>query len=150
MKLRRTYRDGQVVATSELGNLAGVAERSAHDNGVVAELLVVVEDALHGLDAGVGAGGISLSRLGLVPVEDTANEGRDQVGTGLSGCNGLGKREQEGQVGVDAVVTLEDLGSLDTLPGGGNLDQDALLVDTLLLVELYIMLAPGKPFKTSY
>jgi hypothetical protein len=34
------------------------------------------------------------------------------------------------------VVTLEDTGSLDTFPGGGDLDQDAGLVDALLLVEL--------------
>lgn len=34
------------------------------------------------------------------------------------------------------MVALEDLGGLDTLPGGGNLDEDAVLGDALLLVEL--------------
>lgn len=34
------------------------------------------------------------------------------------------------------MVALENLGGLDTLPGGGNLDQDAVLGDALLLVEL--------------
>jgi hypothetical protein len=34
------------------------------------------------------------------------------------------------------VVTLQDLGGLDTLPGGGDLDQDTVLLDALLLVEL--------------
>jgi hypothetical protein len=34
------------------------------------------------------------------------------------------------------MVALEDLGGLDTLPGRGDLDQDAVLGDTLGLVEL--------------
>ena len=36
---------------------------------------------------------------------------------------------------LDALL-LELLGSLDTLPGRANLDEDALLVDTLLLVQV--------------
>jgi hypothetical protein len=48
----------------------------------------------------------------------------------------LWEREHEGQVAVDAVLLLEDLGGLDSLPGGGDLDQDALLGDTDGLVEL--------------
>lgn len=75
--------------------------------------------------------------MGLEPVEDTADEGGDEVGVGLGGTDGLGQGEHEGQVAVDAVVTLEDLGGLDTLPGGGDLDQDTVLGDALLLVELY-------------
>jgi hypothetical protein len=34
------------------------------------------------------------------------------------------------------VVALEDLGRLDALPGGGDLDQDAVLGDALGGVEL--------------
>ena len=131
-----TYRDGQVVAAGKLSDLASVAERGTHDNSLVAKLLVVVIDALDRGDIGVVLLGVLLLLLGLVPVEDAADEGRDEEGTGLSGSNGLGQREHEGQVAVDAVVALEDLGSLDTLPGGGNLDQDAVLGDALLLVEL--------------
>ena len=91
---------------------------------------------LDGLDTGVLLGGVVALVGGLVPVEDTANEGRDEEGTGLSGSNGLDQREHEGQVAVDAVLELQDVGGLDTLVGGGNLDQDAVLGDTLLLVEL--------------
>jgi hypothetical protein len=131
-----TYRDGEVVAASKLSDLANVAERGTHDNGVVAKLLVVVEDGLDGGDTGVLLLGVLLLGRGLEPVKDTANEGRDEVGTGLSGTDSLGQREHEGQVGVDAMVALEDLGGLDTLPGGGDLDQDTLLADALLLVEL--------------
>ena len=41
-----TYRDGEIIASRELSDLTGVPERRAHDNGLVAELLVVVEDRL--------------------------------------------------------------------------------------------------------
>jgi hypothetical protein len=34
------------------------------------------------------------------------------------------------------MITLEDLGGLDALPGGGDLDEDAVLRDAQLLVEL--------------
>jgi hypothetical protein len=34
------------------------------------------------------------------------------------------------------VLGLQDVGGLDTLVGGGNLDQDTVLGDTVLLVEL--------------
>ena len=48
----------------------------------------------------------------------------------------LDEREDEGQVGVDAVLRLQDLGGLDALPSRGNLDEDALLGYTDFLVEL--------------
>ena len=131
-----TYRDGQVVAASQLGNLTSVAERGTHDDGLVAVLLVVVEDGLNALDTGVLLLLVLLLRRGLVPVEDTADEGGDEESTGLSGSDGLDQGEHEGQVGVDAVVTLEDLGGLDTLPCRGDLDEDTVLGDALLCVEL--------------
>lgn len=133
----KSYGDGQVVTASELSDLSSVSERSTHDNGLVAVLLVVVEDALDGGDTGVLLLGVLLLCAGLEPVKDAADEGGDEEGTGLGGSDGLGKGEHESQVAVDAVVTLEDLGGLDALPGGGDLDQDTLLGDTLLLVELY-------------
>jgi hypothetical protein len=133
---KKTYRDGEVIAASELGDLADVAERGTHDNGLVAELLVVVEDALDALHTGVLLLLVLLLVSGLEPVEDAADEGGDKEGTGLGSGDGLDEGEHEGQVAVDAVVALEDLGSLDTLPCGGNLDQDTVLADTLLLVEL--------------
>lgn len=116
------YGDGQVVTASELGDLANVSERSTHDDGVVTVLLVVVEDGLDGLDTRVLLLGVVLLRRGLVPVEDTADEGGDQESTGLSGGDGLGEREHKSQVAVDAVVPLQDLGGLDTLPCRGNLN----------------------------
>lgn len=133
----RSYGDGQVVAASELSDLASVSERSTHDNGLVTVLLVVVEDALDGGDTGVLLLGVVLLGAGLEPIKDTADEGGDEESVGLGGGDGLGKGEHEGQVAVDAVVALEDLSGLDALPGGGDLDQDTLLADTLLLVELY-------------
>lgn len=99
-------------------------------------LLIVVEDALDRLDARVLLLGVLPLVGGLVPIEDTADEGRDEEGTGLGSGDGLDDGEHESQVGVDAVVALEDLGGLDALPSGGDLDEDAVLRDALLLVEL--------------
>lgn len=131
-----TYGDGEVIASSELSDLTRVTERGSHDNGLVAKLLVVLVDGLDRGDTGVGLLGVLLFLGSLVPVEDTADEGGDEESVGLGGTDGLGKGEEEGKVAVDAVVALEDLGGLDTLPGGGDLDQDAVLGDALLLVQL--------------
>ena len=98
--------------------------------------LVVVEDGLHALDTGVLVGGVVPLHGSLVPVKDTANEGRDQVSTGLGGSDGLDDGEHEGEVAVDAMLRLELAGGLDTFPCGGDLDQDAVLGDTHFLVEL--------------
>jgi hypothetical protein len=73
---------------------------------------------------------------GLVPIQDTADEGRNEESTGLSSSNGLDEREHEGQVAVDAVLGLQDVSGLDTLPGRGDLDENAVLGDTSLLVQL--------------
>lgn len=135
--LQQVGRDGQVVATSQLGDLTSVTERSTHDNGLVAVLLVVVEDGLHRLDTGILLSSVLLLVVGLVPVKDTTNEGRDEEGAGLSTGDGLDGREDEGQVAVDAVLALEDVGGLDTLPGGGDLDEDTVLGDALRFVELW-------------
>lgn len=99
-------------------------------------LLVVVEDLLDALDTGVLLLGVLLLGRGLVPVEDTANKGRNEVGTGLGSGNGLDLGEHERQVAVDAVLGLQDLSSLDALPCRGELDENALLVNAGLLVEL--------------
>jgi hypothetical protein len=131
-----TYGDSEVVASGELSDLTNVSERSAHDNGLVAELLVVVVNLNNGLDTGVLLLLVLLLVGSLVPVKDTANEGRDEESTGLSGSDGLDRREHQGQVGVDVVLGLQDVGSLDTLVGRGNLDENTVLLDTGLLVKL--------------
>ena len=112
----KTYGDGEVVAASELSDLANVPEGGAHDDGLVAVLLVVVEDGLDALDARVLGARVLLLGGRLVPVKDTANEGRDEESSGLSSGNGLHKRKHEGQVAVDSVLGLQDLGGLDALP----------------------------------
>jgi hypothetical protein len=128
--------DGEIVATGQLDDLTDVAERSTHHDGLVAVLLVVVEDVLDGLDTGVFVGREVLASGGLVPVEDTADERRNQEGTGLSGSNSLHLGEHKSQVAVDAVLVLQLARSLDTLPGGGKLDQHARLVDADALVQV--------------
>ena len=47
-----------------------VAERRAHDNCFVAVLLIIVEDALNGLDTGVLITLVILTGVLLVPVKD--------------------------------------------------------------------------------
>ena len=99
-------------------------------------LLVVVVDGLHRLHTRVLSSSVVTLVGSLEPIEDTADERRDEESTSLSTGNGLDGREDEGQVAVDAVLALEDVGSLDTLPGGGDLDEDAVLGDALRFVEL--------------
>ena len=109
-------------------DLAGVAEAGSHDHGLVAELLVVVVDGGDGLDAGVVCAGVVLAGVLLVPVEDAADEGGDEGDLGFGAGDGLVEAEEQGHVAVDALF-FEDLGGLDALPGGGELDEDALAGD---------------------
>lgn len=102
-------------------------------------LLVVVEDLLDALDTRVLLADelfVLVLRTSLVPVQDTADEGRDQSDTGLSASDGLAETEEEGEVAVDLLVTLELAGGLDAFPCRGDFDEDALLGDAVLLVEL--------------
>ena len=99
-------------------------------------LLVVVEDLADRLNTRVvfilvGRSGLVL----LVPIQNTADEGRDQSDTSLCASNGLAEAEEEGQVAMNAVIALQLAGGLDTLPGGGDLDEDTVLLDTDGLVE---------------
>lgn len=71
-----------------------------------------------------------------MPVEDSANKGRDEGDLGLSTGNGLDEGEEKSQVTVDTVLGLELLGSLDTLVGGGDLDEDSVRRNALGLVEV--------------
>ena len=99
--------DGEEVAAGEFDDLADVAEAGAHDHGLVAEILVVVVDRGDGLDAGVIGAGVVLAGVLLVPVEDAADEGRDQRDLGFGAGDGLVQAEEEGHVAVDAFL-LED------------------------------------------
>ena len=67
-----------------------------------------------------------------MPIEDAADEGRDQVGTGLGGRRRLRQREDERQIDVDGFL-LKDRGGLNTLPGRGDLDEHALAGNAALV-----------------
>ena len=69
-----------------------------------------------------------------IPVVDPADERRDQRDARLGAGDGLGKAEEQRQVAVDALF-LEPLGGADAFPGRGDLDQDALAIDAVGLVE---------------
>lgn len=94
-------------------------------------LLVVVEDLLDGLNSGVLlAGVVTVGVLLLVPVEDSADEGRDQGDTSFGTGDGLAETEEQGQVAVDVLVFLQVSSGLDTFPGRSDLDQDSFSLDT--------------------
>ena len=104
--IRVAYSDGQVVTASQLGDLANASERSTHDDGLVAELLVVIEDLLHALDTRVLLGRVLLLVRSFVPIQDTTDEGRDEEGTSFGAGDGLREGEHEGQIAVDAMLAL--------------------------------------------
>lgn len=54
---------------------------------------------------------------GLVPVEYSPYEGRDQECASLGGGDGLREGEHEGQVAINAVLRLQRMGGFDALPG---------------------------------
>jgi len=100
-------------------------------------LLVVVVNLGDGLNTRVLL--VLVSRSGLVllvPVQNTPDEGRDEGGASLGASNGLTETEQESEVAVDLVITLEFTGGLDTLPAGSDLDENTFLGDPDGLVEL--------------
>lgn len=70
----KSGRDGEKIATGKGGDLTDITERSAHDFGLVAVLLVVVVDLGHGKDAGIFVAGVFLARVVLIPVVDTTDE----------------------------------------------------------------------------
>ena len=133
---RRTYGNRQIITPGQLRDLADVAERGTHDDGLVVVFLVVVEDALHALDAGVLVGREVLLHGCLVPVEDAADKGRDEEGTSFGARDGLHEREHQRQVAVDAVLGLQDVCGFDAFPGRGDFDENALFADADGFVEL--------------
>ena len=133
--LEQLGRDGQKVATGKFEDLANVAERSTHYNGLVAVLTVVSVDLLDREHTGVLVRGVLLALGLLVVVEDTADKGRDEGDVGLGTGDSLVETKEERQVAVDVVLRLELTGGLDAFPGGGNLDEDTLALDTERLVE---------------
>ena len=131
-------RDGEQVAAGELGDFADVAEAGAHDDGLVAEFLEVVVDARDRLHAGIVGALEILAGVLLVPVEDAADEGRDERDAGVGGGDGLMEAEEQRQVAVDAFL-LQDLGGADAFPRGGDLDEDAVAADAFLASYISMM-----------
>ncbi len=101
--------DGEQVAAGELSNLADVAEACAHDYGLVAKMLEVVVNPGDGFDARIVGALVVLAGVLFVPVEDAADEGRDQGDAGLGAGDGLVQAEEQRQVAVNAFL-LQDLG----------------------------------------
>src|SRR5690606_7378702 len=106
---------------------ACVTERSAHDYGLVTMLFVVRVDVTDRNHARVGFLSIfSTWVLGLVPVQDTADEWGNQEYASFSAGTSLTETEQQCQVTVDA-FPFQNFTSLDTFPCGSQLDQYTVL-----------------------
>ena len=131
------YSNGQVVAASKFSDLSYASEGSTHDNRLVTVFLVVVEDSLDTLDTRVLLLCVFLLGRCFEPVKDAAYEGGDKESASLGSSDGLDEGEHEGQVAVDAMLGLKDLGGLDAFPCRCDFDKNTILGDTLILVQLH-------------
>ena len=118
-------RDGQPVAAGQRLDLAGVAERGAHHYRLDAIVLVIGVDRRDRGDAGIGLAGVRAAAGLDVPIEDAADERRDEERAGVGVGDRLGEREQQRHVAVDPLA-LQRRGGLRAFPGRGDLDQNAL------------------------
>ena len=110
-------RDEEAVATGGSHHLLEVAKAPGHDLRREIVVSVIVVDAPDEGAAGILGGRVDLdAALVAVPVDDAADERRDQRGAGLGGGDRLVHAEDQRQAGVDAFL-LQDLGGADALPG---------------------------------
>ena len=84
------WTDGQEIATAQSSNLVDVAEGSAHDLGLVVELLVVLVDLGDALNSRI-LQEIELldTLLGNKPIEDASDKWTDQGDTRFGASNSL-------------------------------------------------------------
>jgi hypothetical protein len=137
-KERSTNRNSQIITPRQLGNLPNIPKARTHDNSLIAILLIIIKDSLHTCNTRIVLRAVRLARAGLVPIQDAADEGRDQEGAGLGGRDSLYFAEHQCQIAVYAVIALQDACGLDSFPGRGDLDQDAGFVDADVFVELRV------------
>lgn len=134
-------RNRKSVAAGQLNDFVDVSKGGTHDNGVVSVFFVVVVDFRHRDHTGIGCRLESWKVFVFgqffffVVIHDASDKGRNKGDAHLGAGNGLGQAKNECQVAGDSLC-FQDLGGLNALPGGGNLDEDAGLVDSLFLVEL--------------
>ena len=98
-------------------------------------MLVVLVDLRHGLHAGIFGGSVVFARAFLPPVKDATHEWRDEFDAALGAGNGLGQREEQREIAIDAVL-LQNFRSLDAFPGGGDLDQNALAPNAVFFIQI--------------
>ena len=93
----------------------------------------MVVNAGDGLHAGILGGGEVAADLCLVPVHNTADEGRDECDARLGAGDGLVEGKQQREVAVDAFL-FQFLGGANAFLCGGDFDEDAFALDTILFV----------------
>ena len=128
--------DGQAVTASQFQNFANVTEACAHHDGFIAVLLVILVDFADGNYARIFCRCVLfLVGVGFVPVEDTANERRNQEDARFGASASLSEGEQQRQVTVNAFF-FQLFSGANALPGGGQFDQNAIVADARVVVQL--------------
>ena len=76
------------------------------------------------------------TQIKLVPVEDAAGKGTDEVRAVLGARHGLDDAENQRQIAPHAVLRFQNVRRLNALPRGGQFDEDAFLRDRHGLVQV--------------
>lgn len=101
---KQRWSDGQAVTAGQFDDFTRVAEAGAHHYGAIAVLLVVFINSGNGDHARIfRRSKLFLVAVGLIPVQNAADERRNQVNARFGAGASLSKGEQQGQVTVDAL-----------------------------------------------
>src|SRR5215469_1273995 len=127
--------DREQIRSSEVHDLIHIAKAGPHHLRLIAEFFVVIVNACDGSDARILIRrNLGTAMLFLIPIVDAANEGRNQRYFGFGARDRLGEAEQKRQIAVDAFF-LENLSCPNTLPGAGDLDENAFACHALLIIQ---------------
>ena len=115
--------------------MAGVPKARTHDHRLVPMGLKVVVDSGNGLHAGV-IGGVFNNEvdIGVVPISDAANEGRDEEYSRVSTSTGLLEAEDQRGVAVD-VALLQRFRRANAFPGRRHLNQYTVAAYTCVVIK---------------
>ena len=100
----------------------------------MAEFFVVRVNLFHGEHARIFRRAIILAGALFVPIENAADERRDELRPNVSARNRLRERKEQSHVAIDSLF-LKDLGRLNTFPGRGELDQNSFPPNPVPLIE---------------
>jgi hypothetical protein len=79
---------------------------------------------------------IIFSKLFLAPIEKSTNKGRDEEEFAVSASNSLYHMEDQSHINFDSMIK-QKLSSFDSLPCRSDLDENAFLANSCLLIKGY-------------